>query len=139
MIVWRGILEVETRSRFDIVDVTSAVESMVQGSGVEDGLVNIFVPHTTAGLVVNEAEDGLKEDILEFIKTLTKPGAGWKHNRIDNNAHAHLGQILLSPEKTIPVAGGSLLLGTWQRIMLVEMDGPRSRRIIVTVIGRGRE
>jgi len=133
--VWRGVIEVESRSQYDIIDVTGMVEGAVASSGVKRGLVNVYVPHTTAGVIVNEAEPGLLEDILEMLRSLTRPGHEWRHNRVDNNAHAHLGQVLTGPAKTIPVEDGKLLLGTWQRILLVEMDGPRTRRIIVTVSG----
>lgn len=133
--VYRETVSVPTRERFTIVDVTSEVERIVSSSSISRGLVNVYVPHTTAGITVNEAESGLLEDILDYIKELTRPGWGWKHNRIDNNAHAHLGQSTLGHHATVPVEGGRILLGTWQRILLVEMDGPRTRRIIVTVIG----
>jgi len=134
-IVWRGEVEVETHRDREILDVTRLVEGAVEASGVQNGLVNVFVPHTTAGVIINEAEPGLLQDILDFLAEQTGPGRDWKHNRIDNNAHAHLAQVLVGPEKTIPVEAGRLHLGTWQRILLVEMDGPRL--IIVTVIGTG--
>ena len=133
--VHRGEATVATRSRFDVVDVTGLVEGIVSESGVMEGLVHVYVPHTTAGLVVNEAEPGLLQDILEYVRGLTRPGGPWRHNRIDDNAHAHLGQATLGHHASIPLGGGRLLLGTWQRILLVEMDGPRTRRLIVTVLG----
>ena len=84
---------------------------------------------------MNEAEPGLLEDILDYLSGLTRPGGPWRHNRIDDNAHAHLGQATIGHHASIPLGGGRLLLGTWQRILLVEMDGPRTRRLIVTVLG----
>ncbi len=133
--VFRGEVEVSTEKRFQAVDVTGLVEAVVQGSGVAEGLVHVFAPHTTAGVAVNEAEPGLLEDIVDYLAGLTRPGYAWKHNRVDNNAHAHLAQVTVGHDATIPVSGGRLLLGTWQRILLVEMDGPRRRKLIVTVIG----
>ena len=133
--VYRGEVGIETRERFEVIDVTGLVEGVVRSSGITEGLVNVFVPHTTAGIIVNEAERGLMEDFLDYIRGLTRPGGGWRHNRIDDNAHAHLGQATFGGSLTIPLGGGRLLLGTWQRLLFVEMDGPRKRRLVVTVVG----
>ncbi|MEB3847249.1 MAG: secondary thiamine-phosphate synthase enzyme YjbQ [Desulfurococcales archaeon] len=133
--VYQEEASVRTTSRFQVLDVTGRVEEAVSKSGVTKGLAMVYVPHTTCGITINEAEPGLMEDIVEFLREHTKPGAPWKHNRIDDNAHAHLGQSLLGHHASIPVTGGRLNMGTWQRILLVEMDGPRRRRIIITVIG----
>lgn len=136
-LVHREELEVATRERFEVVDVTRRVEEAVSRSLVSTGLLHAYTPHTTAALTINEAEPGLISDILAYIRELTKPGRGWSHDRIDDNAHAHLGQSTLGNHVSVPVGGGRMLLGTWQRILLVEMDGPRRRRIIVSVIGVG--
>ena len=130
-----GEIGVETRRRFELVDVTGRVEDWLSAHGARDGVLTVFVPHTTAAILINEAEPGLMEDILSLMRELTRPGAGWMHNRIDNNAHAHLGNVLVGPSVSIPVAGGRPRLGTWQRIMLLEMDGPRRRRLVLTFIG----
>ena len=136
--VRRGTITVETRSRFDIVNVTGRVASWLAEAGGEEGILNIHVPHTTAAIMINEAESGLLNDIISLMRELTRPGYGWQHNRIDNNAHAHLGNVLVGPGVTVPVGGGRLLLGTWQSILLLEMDGPRRRRLILTFIGEVR-
>ena len=136
--VRRGIIPVTTRSRFDIVNVTSLVNSWLAKAGGEGGILNIHVPHTTAAILINEAEEGLLHDIVSLMRELTRPDADWQHNRIDNNAHAHLGNVLVGPGVTVPVAGGRLLLGTWQSVLLLEMDGPRRRKIILTFIGELR-
>lgn len=128
-------LMVETRGRFDVVDITSKVREIVMSAGINTGILHVYVPHTTCGITINEAETGLINDIITFIKEYTKPDAPWQHNRIDDNAHAHLGQSLLGHHASIPIGSGRPLLGTWQRILLVEMDGPRRRRVIVTVLG----
>jgi len=133
--VYQGEASVRTTDRFQVLDVTNIVEEAVSKSGVTRGIASVYVPHTTCGITVNEAEPGLMRDIVEFLKEHTKPGAPWMHNRIDDNAHAHLGQSVLGHHASIPVADGRLYIGTWQRILLVEMDGPRRRRIIITVIG----
>jgi len=135
--VYRGVVEVSTSRRFEVVDVTGLVEGIVSGAGVVEGVAHIYSPHTTAGVALNEAEPGLLEDITEYLAELTKPGYPWRHNRVDNNAHAHLSQVTVGASATVPVGGGRLLLGEWQRVLLVEMDGPRERRLIVTVVGKG--
>lgn len=133
--LYRETINVSTRERFDVVDVTGQIERIVETSGISKGMLYAYIPHTTAAITINEAEPGLIRDLTTYIKELTKPGYSWMHNRIDNNAHAHLGQSTYGHSVTVPVEGGRLMLGTWQRILLVEMDGPRTRKIIVTVLG----
>lgn len=116
--------EVETGSS-EIVDITSEVESRID---IEDGLCLVHVPHTTAGLVVNENEPRLLEDIESTLESLV-PSGGHEHDKIDDNAAAHLKTMLLSSSVTLPVESGGLDLGTWQSVMLVESDGPRTRKI----------
>lgn len=86
-------------------------------------------------VAINESESGLREDIIGLLVELSKPNAFWKHNLIDHNAHAHLSNVLVGGERVVPVINGRLALGTWQRIMVIEMDGPRSRRLLLTFIG----
>lgn len=136
-LVHREELEVASRERFEVVDITARVDEIVSRSRVSEGLLHVYTPHTTAALTINEAEPGLMNDILAYIKELTRPGRGWSHDRIDDNAHAHLGQSTFGHHVSIPVGGGRMLLGTWQRILLVEMDGPRRRRVIASLIGVG--
>jgi secondary thiamine-phosphate synthase enzyme len=93
----------------------------------------VFVPHATAAVVINEnADPNVCQDILDAIGGLV-PEGGWRHDRIDNNAAAHIKATILGPGETVPVRGGALRLGTWQRLMLVEFDGPRDRTVIVEV------
>ncbi|MCE4618549.1 MAG: secondary thiamine-phosphate synthase enzyme YjbQ [Desulfurococcales archaeon] len=131
----RETINVSTSERFDVIDVTGQIEHIVEASDISKGILHAYTPHTTAAITINEAEPGLIKDLITYIKELTKPGYKWMHNRIDNNAHAHLGQSTYGHSVTVPVEGGRLMLGTWQRILLVEMDGPRTRKIIVTVLG----
>jgi secondary thiamine-phosphate synthase enzyme len=126
-----------TEKQFQLVDITYEVERIVEESGVKNGIALVFAPHATAAIIANEHESGLIEDIITKIKELTEPGSSeWKHNIIDDNAHAHLGSALIGADRVFPVINGRLVRGTWQNIFLVEMDGPRSRRhVIVTVVG----
>ena len=124
---------ISTDSRQQIIDFTSQVQQTVADSGVDEGLVVISVPHCTCTVYVNENESGLVSDTLEIIDKLTTAGA-WQHDRIDDNAAAHLAASVMGNSVSLPVNRGQIELGTWQRIMLVELDGPRQRRVTVTVI-----
>lgn len=135
MRVVQGMLEARSRSRFDIVDVTGEVERWLAQIKAGNGVLVVYTPHTTAALAINEREEGLLEDIVELLKELTKPEGRWKHNLVDDNAHAHLGNVIVGGDKIIPVSGGRLALGTWQRILLLELDGPRVRRINLVYVG----
>ncbi|NPA86498.1 MAG: YjbQ family protein [Candidatus Diapherotrites archaeon] len=133
--VKRKVLTVSTRKRVDVLDITESARLFVEEIGAEAGLLNVFVPHTTAGVILNEAEAGLLEDLKELLERLVPELHPYAHNKIDNNAHAHLRTILLGSSVVIPVEAGRLSLGTWQRILLIESDGPRSRHVILTYVG----
>jgi secondary thiamine-phosphate synthase enzyme len=127
---------VRTRARLDLVNVTADLAGAVRESGVERGVAVAFVPHATCALILNEDEAGLREDVLRLVTESIEPlrhRAGFAHDRIDDNAAAHLAAIMLQPSLTIPISGGRPMLGTWQSLFLVELDGPRSRTLIVTV------
>jgi secondary thiamine-phosphate synthase enzyme len=125
---------VSTKSREEIVVVTNEVESIVRRSGVKNGIALIYVPHATALLTANENEPRLKEDILAKLRALFPRGAGYRHDEIDDNANAHLANLFVGFHLVMPVVDGRLRRGTWQEIMLIEMDGPRSRRSVVVVV-----
>ncbi|NPB02071.1 MAG: YjbQ family protein [Methanopyri archaeon] len=135
MKVYTTTFNVKTKSRVEIVDVTDDVVGAVRESDVETGLVNVHSRHTTAAVIVNEPETGLLNDIVSVLSDLIPEGAGYEHDRIDNNADSHLRAILLGNSVTLPVVGGEPDLGTWQSVLLVELDGPRTRTLRVTVIG----
>jgi len=117
---------VSTDARLDVVDVTDRVAAAVDGTGT----ATVFVDHTTAGVVVNEAEPRLLEDMRTFLANLV-PDEGWEHDELDGNADSHLRSMLLGPSETIPVVNGDLSLGRWQSVLLVECDGPRERTVRV--------
>ena len=125
---------VSTKSREEIVVVTNEVESIVRRSGVKNGIALIYVPHATALLTANENEPRLKEDILNKLRALFPRGAGYRHDEIDDNANALLANLFVGFHLVMPVVDGRLRRGTWQEIMLIEMDGPRSRRSVVVVV-----
>ncbi|NJE29668.1 YjbQ family protein [Thermococcus sp. 18S1] len=127
-------IEVPTGERFQIVDITPEVQRLVYRSGVKHGIAVVFVRHTTTGLMINEAEGGLLRDIKARMKELVPEDAGYAHDRIDSNAHAHLrATLFLNPEVVVPIDGAELQLGTWQRILFIELDGPRRRKVQVMV------
>ncbi len=128
------MIEVRTKNRVEIIDITSRVQEEVGKSGVKDGIAVVYTKHTTTAIVINENESGLKDDMLDLIEKLVPQGAGYRHDSIDNNADAHLRALLLGNSVVIPVTNGRLDLGTWQRILFIELDGPRTRKVIVKVV-----
>ena len=123
--------QVATTDRLDVVDVTDEVEDRVPPD-MERGLCTVFVKHTTAGVVVNEAEQRLLGDIERYLGELVPDEDGYAHDALDGNADSHLRTLLLDESVTVPVRDGSLDLGTWQSILLVDCDGPRTRSLSVT-------
>ena len=126
-------ITLRTRKTQEMVDITQQVAEMVRGAKVADGLCLVYVPHATAAVVINEnADPNVCQDILDAMGRLVPEGT-WRHDRVDNNAAAHIKATMLGPSETVPVRGGRLQLGTWQSLMLVEFDGPRDRTVIVEV------
>jgi secondary thiamine-phosphate synthase enzyme len=123
---------IETKGEMELIDITERVREMVKD--VKSGVCVLFTKHTTTGIVINENEDGLKQDILSILKEIIPVRRGYKHDRVDDNAHAHLRSILLGSSETIPIKDGRLLLGTWQSIFFVECDGPRHREVYAEVL-----
>jgi secondary thiamine-phosphate synthase enzyme len=124
---------IRTTRKQEMVDITRQVADLVKQSGVSEGICLVYVPHATAAVAVNEnADPNVCEDILDALAALVPEGR-WRHDRIDDNAAAHIKATILGPSQTVPVRGGRLRLGTWQSVMLVELDGPRERTVIVAV------
>ncbi|GGM62205.1 secondary thiamine-phosphate synthase enzyme [Halarchaeum rubridurum] len=124
-------LSLETTERLAVTDVTARVADAVPDD-VERGVCTVFVPHTTAGVTINEAEAGLITDVEDALARLV-PDADYAHDAVDDNAAAHLRGSLLGPSASVPVSEGSLDLGTWQSVLFVECDGPRTRSLDVRV------
>ncbi|MFB1064089.1 secondary thiamine-phosphate synthase enzyme YjbQ [Natrinema sp. H-ect4] len=124
---------VETESRLTTVDVTERIAAAVPDD-LESGTCTAFVEHTTAGLVVQENESRLRGDLESFLRDLV-PDEGHAHDELDGNADSHLRAALISPDVTVPVEDGELALGTWQSVLFVECDGPRTRTVSVTTVG----
>jgi len=135
MKVFSDIFEVSTRGEVDLVNITNRLTEIVRRSGVENGMANVLCLHTTCGLYVNEDESRLKRDVENILEKLVPKGAGYKHDRMEGNGHAHLRTILLTTTLTLPVSGGRPVLGTWQNVFCAEFDGPRTRTIRIQVLG----
>jgi len=129
-------LRFSTEGEIDLVDITHEVERVVRESGIENGQVLVFVPGATGAIVTIEHESGLLEDFKRALRELIPKGAGYLHDRIDDNAHSHLRATLLGASECFPVVDGRLVRGTWQQIFFVELDvRPRHRRVVVQVMG----
>ena len=132
---------VRTGKRLEIIDITDDVSRVVGESGIKTGLVNIWVPHATAAVAVNEHDPDLWVDVLSTFERLVPVKGDYHHNAkygwapSEQNAHAHILNCMVKPDVTIPVYGGRMQLGTWQSILFIELDGPRVRRVRVTVLG----
>jgi secondary thiamine-phosphate synthase enzyme len=123
-------IEVQTRTRRQMVDITARVAAAVDGPG--DGLCHIFVPHTTAAVVINESADpDVARDLVAAYEAMVPP---IRFAHAEGNSDAHLMATLLGSSVTVPVEGGRLCLGTWQGIFFVELDGPRLRKVLISRI-----
>lgn len=131
-------IHVSSKQRSEFVDITPEVKSCVQKSGVENGVCILSVPHTTAGLAVNENWDpSVRADILDVLDRLVPWQAGYHHT--EGNAAAHIKSSLVGTSETLLVEAGKLALGTWQGVFFAEFDGPRRRRVFVRVIPDAEE
>jgi secondary thiamine-phosphate synthase enzyme len=136
MAVFRRRFELATRSHDEIVDITPEIARIVAESGVGDGICSVFTAHATAAITINEnADPNIGRDFVRAMKEAVVDDGGWLHDRVDNNAAAHIKSAIVGPSETIPVEGGRLALGTWQNVFFCEFDGPRPRRtVIVTIV-----
>jgi secondary thiamine-phosphate synthase enzyme len=126
-------LDIRTRSGEEIVDLTSEVRRVVVSSGIKDGLCVVFVPHTTAGVTINEnADPDVRADILTALRRAVPDSLPFAHS--EGNSPAHVKASLIGSSLTVIIADGRLLLGTWQGIQFCEFDGPRDRKIYVQVL-----
>lgn len=126
---------VSSSKQIQAIDVTSEVEAVVRREKWRDGVLFAFVPHCTAALIVNEFEPHIARDYEKYFAALRKER--WEHDSIDDNAAAHLGSALAGSEKFFFVKNGEIVLGTWQRIILMELDGPRDRRVLLEFVKTG--
>jgi secondary thiamine-phosphate synthase enzyme len=126
--VYKRALTISSSARQQLIDITREVVRFVEDSGISDGILMVSVPHATAAVIANENERGLLSDILTRIREVFPQSSDYLHNRIDDNADAHLAATFLGHSRSFPIENNQLVRGTWQNIFVVELDGPRSRR-----------
>lgn len=134
---------VETEERIHVVDLTDRVMGLVRKLRIKEGIVNLFSTHTTCTVFINEFQSALLTDIKKFLEGVVARDAEWLHNDPEHsdcdrmNADSHLRAMLLGHSLTLQVSGGEVVLGQWQRILMAELDGPRSRTLRLSVMGVG--
>lgn len=140
-------VRISTRESIEIVDLTTRLEAFVRTVGLVTGWVNVQSRHTTTGILVNEHETLLLEDLTALLERLAPRNETYAHDDLHRrtnvppderaNGHSHAKAALLRTSETLNVVGGSLRLGRWQRVLLVELDGPRSREVSLVALGSG--
>lgn len=141
LLVSAETLTVQTDRRVELVDLTERVMAYARGTGVREGLVNVWSMHTTCSVFINEAQSALHSDIQHLLEQVVARDAEWKHNDPEHsdcdrfNADSHLRAMLLGHSLTLQLNGGEVVLGQWQRILMAELDGPRARTLRVQVMG----
>jgi secondary thiamine-phosphate synthase enzyme len=131
-------IQLETGGAGDIHDITDKIEESVRKSGINNGMVNVFVPGSTGGITTIEFEPGLKKDVPELMEKLVPSNRDYEHDKTwgDGNGFSHLRAALIGPSLTAPVVSGSVRHGTWQQIVFLDFDNrPRTREIVITVMG----
>lgn len=125
-------LFIKTSKREELIDITNLINEKINDA--DNGIIHLFVPHATAGITINENADvNLPKDISNFLNKLVAKGI-WMHDKIDNNADAHIKASLIGNSVSVPVKNGKMELGTWQNIFLCEFDGPRKRKVLLNFL-----
>jgi secondary thiamine-phosphate synthase enzyme len=130
-----AIIELPTQKKSELIDITKRVRAVVGNSNIQNGLCSIFCGHTTAAITLNENTDpDVQTDILNALeRAVPRSEKYYKHE--EGNAHAHAKAAVIGFSETLPVQGGKLVIGQWQAIYFCEFDGPRNRKLTVTVLG----
>lgn len=125
-----------TRTKREYINITPKVQEIVTASGIREGMALVSAMHITAGVYVNDAEDGLIQDIDEWLEHLAPYRDGYRHHRTgETNGDAHLKSLLVHHEVIVPVTKGALDLGPWQQVYYAEFDGMRRKRLVVKILG----
>lgn len=136
--VYKDVIEVNTEGEMHIVDITHEVQKIVEKSGIEDGIVNVFCPGSTGAITTIEYEDGLLYDLPNALEKIAPRNEYYRHEERwhDGNGRSHVRASIIGASLTIPFENKKLLIGTWQQIVFIECDvRQRKRRIIVSVVG----
>jgi secondary thiamine-phosphate synthase enzyme len=143
MLVRGETLTIQTQDRVELTDVTERLSALVRDSAVREGLVSLWSMHTTCAVFINESQKALHADIKRLLEEMVERDTDWMHNDPDHsdcdrlNADAHLRAMLLGHSLTLQISGGALVLGQWQRVLVAELDGPRSRTLRAQIMGIG--
>ena len=128
------VLTIRTNFRKEFKDITGEIEAIVQKENLAEAVLHIFVPHTTAGITLNEGVDSsVLTDMENFLSHLV-PKSGFRYNHAEGNSDAHILTTLVGSSLTLFITNGKILLGTWQKIFLAEFDGPRTRKVYIKVL-----
>lgn len=128
-------ISIDTDKTVETINITGNIRDIVEKYNITDGIISVSTKHTTGSIMINEDEEGLKKDYLNFLEKLV-PQDNYLHDKIDNNATAHIKAMLTTPTQSLSLRDGKINLGTWQSIFFVELDGPRQNRSVnVTIIG----
>lgn len=131
------ILTVDSRNQTEMIDITGRVRRRLSDAGVRSGLCMVYVPHTTAGVAINEnADPSVRDDILMVLNDMVPREAGYRH--MEGNSPAHVKATLVGTSETVAVENGNLVLGRWQGIFFCEFDGPRTRKVHLRFLGEER-
>ena len=126
-------LTVKTHDRTEMIDVTGQVEEAIKAAGIQDGICMLYVPHTTAGITINESADpSVRRDILMVLNQMVPWNADYKH--MEGNSPAHIKSSLMGASQLVAVEKGRMVLGTWQGIFFCEFDGPRTRKLMLKLV-----
>jgi secondary thiamine-phosphate synthase enzyme len=138
MSVITKVITVSSNGESDMIDITRQTDESIKASGLQDGIVTIFVPGSTASITTIEYELGLKKDFPKMLARIAPSEIEYEHDNTwhDGNGHSHVRASLIGPSLTVPFKNKSLMLGTWQQIILLEMDTrPRERKVVLQIIG----
>lgn len=131
-------IELSTSESMGIIDITEKVREILAASEIKNGLANIITQHTTSAININENEKNLRHDMIKFLKDFVPREKDYAHNRVSadgrDNAHAHILSLFTNASESIPVSNGRLVLGSWQSVFFIELDGPRPKRVVTVQV-----
>lgn len=126
-------IDIKTRSQIEFIDITSQVQGVIDKSGIKEGVCNVYVPHTTAAVTINEnADPDVITDIITRLNEIVPLNGNYRHT--EGNSAAHIKASIIGASESVFIKDGRLILGTWQSIFFCEFDGPRSRRVFIKLI-----
>jgi secondary thiamine-phosphate synthase enzyme len=128
-------ISVKSKVRIEMIDITGEIQMALAKSRIKNGLAHVYIPHTTAGVTINEnADPSVREDIINTLNKLVPESGNYRHS--EGNSDAHVKSSLVGISQFVPVEGGRLALGTWQGIFFCEFDGPRNRNVNINILER---